>query len=541
MNAAELKDLPLPLGSMLLKYQLESVIGRGGYAWVYRGHDTFIGRDVAIKILHRHGGVTDDMLRRGQAEAKLLSRLRHPNIVEIFDAGVSDQRLLCIIMELLVGRSLHASLRAHARLTMAEGLPLFIEVADAIETAHQQGAIHRDIKPENIFIVEGNHAKVLDFGIAKITDGGDPLTTKRDVMIGTLLYMSPEQIQGHHLTPSSDIYSFGLVMYEAFGGTHPLLIDCPDASMRALTCKQLVEIPPSLESITKDIPRDLSRVVDRCISKKASERLSSMADLAKALRACWGRFQQACGVQEMATRDLAGIGALHGAMVGFSPVNADKRLLPSRTAEAMLALPVSVGESPAQVTAPRPAAHTLQGQGPPNQQDPSPARGTPAVEPVSNSRPLHPVVPRRTAQTQSASGRVWWTALFAGAALGTLSAATGTVMYIKRHPVAKHHPTVVQVTPAEAVESDITSGAEPVAAPPASTLTSPANASVAVPTAAPETPTPHGRASKTPMAKPVTKSPAKPKQPDKMDAMLKAYELEVERERRAKASHSNEP
>jgi serine/threonine-protein kinase len=158
--AEDAQQGPLGLGEKFLKYSIREIVGKGGHAWVYSGRDDFFDRDVAIKLLHRPGGVTADMLRRGRAEAQLLSRLRHPNVVEVVDAGITDAGQLYIVMELLRGKTLREILRERHRLAPAETLRLFLQIADGVEAAHKLGAIHRDLKPENLFVLDDGTPKI---------------------------------------------------------------------------------------------------------------------------------------------------------------------------------------------------------------------------------------------------------------------------------------------------------------------------------------------------------------------------------------------
>jgi serine/threonine protein kinase len=338
------QESPVEIGSMVSKYQILDVIGRGGYAWVYRATDTFLGRDVAIKILHRAGGVTPDMLRRGQAEAKLLIRLRHPNIVETFDAGMTDRGLLFIVMELLVGRSLFAALRELGRLTEDEALPIFIQIAEAVAYAHSMGAIHRDLKPENIFITANEGAKVLDFGIAKITDDGVPVTTKKDVWLGTVLYMSPEQVQGWHVSFGSDIYSLGTVFWEVLGGVHPMLLGCEAPTHMAVAVRHTTEIPPPIHKYRTDVSKDLSRVVDKAIAKKVTERYTTMAEFAATLRDYQASRQARLGGARPNIRGLAG--EMVGGPMGFAPMPSQRRVISAELPPAAQPLGVTEDNSP---------------------------------------------------------------------------------------------------------------------------------------------------------------------------------------------------
>jgi serine/threonine protein kinase len=280
---------PLALGDRFLKHTIRGLLGTGGHAWVYHGHDEFLDVEVAIKILHRPGGVTTDMLRRGQAEAKLLYRLKHENIVSVLDAGITDGGLLYIVMELLEGETLRRVLLKNGRLAVGEALELFAKIADGVEAAHSFGAIHRDLKPENIFVLAGSHPKVLDFGIAKVVDAAG-WTTEKDVIHGTVLYMAPEQLRGEKATAASDVYALGLMLFEVLNGRHPLLLKNHSPTIKELTWMQLSMKPPPLETLDTEIPRHLARLVERMILKVPAHRPSSMKECAEAMRACLTRL-----------------------------------------------------------------------------------------------------------------------------------------------------------------------------------------------------------------------------------------------------------
>jgi len=280
---------PLRVGEHFLKYRILRLLGTGGHAWVYHGHDEFLDVGVAIKILHRQGGVTSDMLRRGQAEAKLLYRLKHENIVSVLDAGITVEGLLYIVMELLEGETLRQVLLRRGRLGVADALPLFARIADAVEAAHAFGAIHRDLKPENIFVLAGSRPKVLDFGIAKVVDAAG-WTTEKDVIHGTILYMSPEQLRGARATAQSDVYAFGLMLFEALAGRHPLLLKNHSPTIKELTWMQLTVKPPPLDELDARIPRYVARLVERMILKLAENRPGSMSQCAGKIRACLSRM-----------------------------------------------------------------------------------------------------------------------------------------------------------------------------------------------------------------------------------------------------------
>jgi serine/threonine protein kinase len=297
--AEDAQQGPLGLGEKFLKYSIREIVGKGGHAWVYAGRDDFFDRDVAIKMLHRPGGVTPDMLRRGRAEAQLLSRLRHPNVVEVVDAGITDTGQLYIVMELLRGKTLREILRGRRALSVAKTLRLFVQIADGVEAAHKLGAIHRDLKPENLFVLEDGTPKILDFGIAKVVDSAG-WSTAKDVINGTILYMSPEQLQGFRATVRSDVYAIGLMLYEALHGTHPCLLSNPSPTVRELALIQRVKQPPLLSELDRAIPRHVARAVARAMEKIPEKRVQSMAELRAALGSCLERLATEASAEQPA-------------------------------------------------------------------------------------------------------------------------------------------------------------------------------------------------------------------------------------------------
>jgi serine/threonine-protein kinase len=302
---------PLRLGERFLKYGIERLLGRGGHAWVYEGHDPFLERKVAVKVLHRPGGVTEDMLRRGRAEAKLLHRLKHPNIVDVFDAGMTESGVLYIVMELLAGTTLREVLRRRVRLPVREALRIFAAVADGVSAAHAAGAIHRDLKPENIVILDDGRAKVLDFGVAKLADSAG-LTTEKDVIHGTMLYMSPEQLNGLRATARSDVYAVGLTLYESLAGRHPCLLKNQSPTIRELAVIQTSVRPPFVDELVSSIPRHVARLCDRAVTKVPAQRFASMSELRDALRESLDRCEKdGIGATEVFERSASVAPGLH--------------------------------------------------------------------------------------------------------------------------------------------------------------------------------------------------------------------------------------
>ncbi|MCA9599613.1 MAG: protein kinase [Myxococcales bacterium] len=309
MNALEQERGPLDPGQRFENFEIVGLLGSGGTAFVYEGYQEFLDRRVAIKVIPGKAEKAAEFRRRARAEAIVLSRIRHPNVVQVFDAGVtSDGALIYIIMERLIGRPLRDVLIALRALSVPEALVVGAQVCDAVEAAHRLGAIHRDLKPENIFIENGNHARVLDFGIAKFLDSGGFQTTDKYRWQGTPLYMSPEQLQGRQVTVRTDIYALGTLLYEALAGGHPCLNGIETPTHTELGWIQIGHVPPPLTELVPTIPDYVARVVQRAIAKAPENRYGSMHEFGIALRDAERRFTLEAERRRFATalRDLVG-------------------------------------------------------------------------------------------------------------------------------------------------------------------------------------------------------------------------------------------
>lgn len=301
------QDGPLRIGETFLgKYEIRKLIGRGGYARVYHAINHFLGSHVAIKVIWRDGGVDNEVLRRGQAEAQILNQLLHENVVRVIDAG-KEGELLYIIMELLDGRSLRHVLLEYRRLAVEELLALAALVAEGVHAAHRIGVIHRDLKPENVYVLPSNGIKVLDFGIAKIT-GAASWTTQKGMAHGTPFYMSPEHMQAMPVGSTNDMYSLGIIMYEALIGHHPIRAQLsPSPNPLEVAHVVMHNELPMLDAIDPRIPPAVAALVARAINRNPKARFSSMKEFASAIldcRATWLAFAHAHGVPIM-DRDLS--------------------------------------------------------------------------------------------------------------------------------------------------------------------------------------------------------------------------------------------
>ncbi|MFZ5895567.1 MAG: protein kinase domain-containing protein [Myxococcota bacterium] len=310
MRAPECDPSPGPLcvGQRFREnYEVTGLIGVGGHAWVYRARHRFMGHDVAIKVLRQDGKVDPDNFRRGLAEAQIQHKLNHPGIVPVMDAGVSETGLLYIVMELQRGRSLRTLLEEHGKLSIEEVLRTALQVAEALQAAHEAKIIHRDVKPENVIVGHGNHVKVIDFGVAKVLDNAGWITQK-NMVLGTIYYMSPEQLQARFITAQSDIYALGIVMIEALLGQHPVLLQLGtrERTLYQLTRVIVAEDFPMLDELDARIPRYVAALIYKATVKLASKRFASMQEFARAIRECLTMYERDAREQgfELSTREL---------------------------------------------------------------------------------------------------------------------------------------------------------------------------------------------------------------------------------------------
>src|SRR6185436_3880988 len=207
------------------KYAVVGRIGRGGMGMVYRGWDEVLEREVAVKTLTVEGTLDEESRQRFQIEARAAARLQHANIVTVYELG-EDRGLPFIAMELLPGVDLETLVRSGEALLLEEKLEIMVQVLRGLQFAHDHGIIHRDVKPSNIRLLEDGSAKIMDFGIAKLGGTG---VTKTGMMVGTIHYMSPEQIRGRPLDGRSDVFSVGVILFELLAGRRPFLGDSPTA------------------------------------------------------------------------------------------------------------------------------------------------------------------------------------------------------------------------------------------------------------------------------------------------------------------------
>lgn len=274
-----------PTGPLLEgRYQVRSVLGGGASAVVYLAYQSRVGREVAVKIIRPEVFSNDKELERYLQEARIIASLNHPNIVTLYDVGKLPDQRPYMVMEFVRGQSLNRTLRNDGYFPVDLAFQVFLQVAQALAHAHRNGVVHRDIKPGNILLEHRStglvRARVADFGIASVASVGE---RHEGSFIGTPMYMSPEQAQGLAVTPRSDIYSLGVVMYRLLTGERPFMADTPVAlAMCHVTepVKPFSEVAPVL-----DIPEELERVVMKCMAKRPLDRYASCDELVEDLKA----------------------------------------------------------------------------------------------------------------------------------------------------------------------------------------------------------------------------------------------------------------
>jgi eukaryotic-like serine/threonine-protein kinase len=279
-------------GTRLGPYEIVSPLGAGGMGEVYRAKDPRLGREVAIKVLPASFSKDPDRLRRFEHEARAAGVLNHPNITAVYDIG-SVEGSPYVVTELLEGETLRARLAAGA-LSPRKALDYAIQIARGLAAAHEKGIVHRDLKPENLFVTKDGRVKILDFGLAKLKQPEEGLEktdlqtatagTEPGVVMGTMGYMSPEQVRGKPADFRSDIFAFGAILHEMLSGKRAFHGDTAADTMSSILTKE----PPDLSTTNRDIHPGLDRIVRHCLEKNPEERFHSAHDLAFDIEALSG-------------------------------------------------------------------------------------------------------------------------------------------------------------------------------------------------------------------------------------------------------------
>lgn len=259
------------------RYELQSRLGRGGMATVFRGSDRVLGRSVAVKVLASTFAKDGTFVERFRREAQAAAGLNHPNVVAVFDTG-SDDGVHYIVMEYVEGRTLADVIREEGALPPTRAAEIAATACHALSSAHEKGMVHRDVKPGNVLLTSDGGVKVADFGIARVVSG-EPLTVTGSVM-GTASYLSPEQATGSKVDRRSDIYSLGCVLYEMLTGRIPFEGDTPVS----IAYKHVEEEPTAPSSVNPAVPSALEAVVKRAMAKSPTDRYQSADEMARDLR-----------------------------------------------------------------------------------------------------------------------------------------------------------------------------------------------------------------------------------------------------------------
>jgi serine/threonine protein kinase len=285
--------MPISAGTKLGPYEVLSFIGAGGMGEVYKARDSRLDRFVAIKVLPENVSNDQELRQRFEREARLLASLSHPNICAIFDTGRQDS-VDYLVMEFLDGQTLAQKLET-GPLPLRETIRIALQIVDALDKAHSRGIIHRDLKPANVMMI-GWDAKLLDFGLAKLkisarSDSETSLTTRANntalgVVLGTLQYMAPEQLEGKEVDARTDVFAFGTLFYEMATGKRAF----KGSSQAGLISEIMSAEPVPLSKLQPMTPALLERVINRCLAKDPSQRWQSARDLTTQLQKRWFGF-----------------------------------------------------------------------------------------------------------------------------------------------------------------------------------------------------------------------------------------------------------
>ncbi len=341
MTGRIIHRVTLAAGARLGPYEILAPLGAGGMGEVFRARDSRLGREVAVKILPPALAGDEERRRRFELEARAAGGFNHPNIVAVYDIGHQDGTHY-VVSELLEGETLRARL-AETPLPSHRALDYALQVARGLAAAHEHGIVHRDLKPENLFVTRDGLVKILDFGLAKLTQGAEAVDssdptglptltrgTSPGTMVGTVGYMSPEQVRGQAVDHRSDIFSLGTILYEMFAGRRAFQRSSAVETLNAI----LKEEPPELVESGRPMPPGLDRVVRHCLEKRPEERFQSARDL---------------------LFDLETISGLGGSVVARSPAaRAARRRLRAALAIAGLAALPLVGFLAGRATTRRP-------------------------------------------------------------------------------------------------------------------------------------------------------------------------------------------
>ncbi len=416
----EIKEAKIRSGSFP-GYELLEKIGEGGFGVVHRGQDLNLNREVAIKICTS----ADETIReRFYREAQISAQLQHPNITTIFALGPADRIPPFFVQELLSGEDLSEKVERKAPIDLQTRLDYLLQIAQGLDHAHQAGVLHRDVKPGNIRVLDDGQIKILDFGIARLEEEQSPITTE-GMAVGTVGYLSPEQLEGADVDRRSDIFSFGVLAYELLVYQRPF----PGTKFSEVAYKLMFEAPVPLGDLWPDCPVALEDIVQRCLRKQRDDRYPNFGEVIEALervaemiapespshpltRARWRARRRrqiaALSVVALATALLAGWLFLGGEETSEPPLGPPIQIV--RPPEIGSADDPSSAESSAPETPERSGPESAQGSEPVENPAPPPPRSAPPPTPPLREEPAAragsqvPSEPPSSASSSSASG-----------------------------------------------------------------------------------------------------------------------------------------
>jgi eukaryotic-like serine/threonine-protein kinase len=283
---------PQPGDLIADRFELEELVGSGGMSTVFRARDLQLDRRVAIKILHERYVEDPEYVERFRREARAVAKLSHPNIVTVIDRGDDGGRQY-IVFEHVEGENLKELVTRTGRMPPRRALELVIPVADGLAFAHEHGLVHRDVKPQNVLLSSEGEVKVTDFGIARSLDVEHGVT-QTGTVLGTSEYLAPEQASGDPVSPATDEYSLGVVLWELLTGEVPFTGE----NFVAVALRHVNEPPPRLRERRPDLPPRLAAAVERALAKDPARRYPSMAALAAELRACLAELERGVAVED---------------------------------------------------------------------------------------------------------------------------------------------------------------------------------------------------------------------------------------------------
>ena len=293
----------LQAGQMLGPYRIISQIGQGGMATVYKAYQPSMDRNVAIKVLPSQLAQSPEFAKRFQQEARTIARLEHAHILPVFDYGESDG-ITYFVMRYLEAGTLKDRMEAGRPLPLQEIDRIFTQLSDALGYAHSHGVVHRDLKPANALIDSQGDLFLTDFGIAKILESASPRLTQTDAIMGTPAYISPEQAQAQTVDQRSDIYSFGIILYEMVTGRVPFVADTP----LAVILKHLSDPLPLPSTIRSDIPEGIEKVILKALAKNPDDRFASADEFESAWKHALEELRPAQYTAELLSKSAAPAG-----------------------------------------------------------------------------------------------------------------------------------------------------------------------------------------------------------------------------------------